>query len=141
MSRHQMSLPSGLLRFLFIPFGGTPSRSYVDLSPERLDIRFGYYEYVVPLANIATVEEAPARRWRRLGWRSDIRRSLELIGSHEGVVKISLIQPQAGRLLGIPLTVHEVQVSLEDAPGFIAEIEPMLRQHDADRGGGDADAS
>jgi hypothetical protein len=117
-----------LLRLL----GGTPDRSYLELTDDRLVARFGWlFNYSFPLADI---EGAGRRSWPLLygvGWRSNLFGVIGLIGARENVVQVRLKQRRWVWML-LPLPCNRLAVSLEDPEAFLEALAkagvPVSRQ-------------
>lgn len=104
-------------------FGGTPRQSYVELRPDGVRFRFGWwFDKTVPWAEI---EEAQHASWSLLdgiGWRLTFG-GVGLIGSLRGVVKVQLRTPRWLWLGPIPWRVSRIYVSLEEPETFLAELQ------------------
>ena len=113
-------------------FGGTPDRSYLELTADRLTARFGWlFNYSFPLADI---EGAGPRSWPLLhgvGWRSNLFGVIGLIGARENVVEVRLKQRRWVWML-LPLSCNRLAVSLEDPAAFLEALAragvPVSRQ-------------
>ena len=110
-------------RPLLALFGATAERAYLEVDRERLVARFGWYRLEVPRAEVAAVEPARWRWWGGIGWRSDLRGSLGLIGATAPVLRLRLARPHPTRLLGIPFRLRELYVSVDDPAGVRAALE------------------
>jgi hypothetical protein len=108
---------------LLVLFTATASRSWVELGDQGLRVRFGWHETNVPYAAITGGRRAHWPWYAGLGWRSNLRSILGLIGSYSGVVEITLDPRQQVRLLGIPFRVRELYFSLEEADQFLRDLE------------------
>ena len=108
-------------RFLLGLFGVTTARAYLQLDGERLVVRFGWYRLELPRAQIAAVEEGRWPWWGGIGWRISAGR-LGLIGATAPVVYIRLARPHRTRLLGIPLQLRELWVSVDDPAAVRAAL-------------------
>ena len=109
-------------RPLLALFGATAGRAYLDVDRERLVARFGWYRLEVPRAQVAAVEPVRWRWWWGIGWRSDLRARLGLIGATAPVLRIGLASPCRTRLLGIPFGLRELYVSVDDPAGVRAAL-------------------
>ena len=103
-------------------FGGTPDRSYLELTDGRLTARFGWlFNHSFPLADI---EGAGRRSWPLLygvGWRSNLFGVVGLIGARENVVEVRLKQRRWVWML-LPLPCNRLAVSLEDPEAFLEAL-------------------
>jgi len=104
-------------RPLLLIGGATPSNSYVELSEDAVNFRFGWlFRRTLPRSDI---EEAVPRRWPLwygVGWRTNFRGLIGLIGSYQGVVEIHLRTP--GRVWGL-FSLRRLAVSLEEPQRFL----------------------
>ena len=99
-------------------------RSWVDVEPDVVRIRMGVaFRTSIPRPSI--VEAGRERRyvwwgygvhWLGVGGRWLVN------GSGRGIVKIRIDPPARARVLGVPLRLGEVWVSLEDPDGFLAAL-------------------
>ncbi len=109
-------------RFLLMLFGATTAHSYLPVDGERLVARFGWYRLELPRAQIVAVEPVRWPWWAGIGWRVGGGR-LGLIGATAPVLCIRLASPHRTRLLGIPLQVRELYVSVDDPAAVQAALE------------------
>jgi hypothetical protein len=107
---------------LLVIFGATDARSYVEIAGASLDTRFGWHTARVPLTSIISAERSHWPWYGGIGWRSNLRSTLGLIGSHDGVVRLRVDPPARTRLLGIPFRMRDLYISLEDPSGFLAAL-------------------
>lgn len=103
---------------LLLLFSATAGRSYLQVGPDTLTARFGWYRLVIPLSHIESVSEDRWPWYGGLGWRTNFRSVLGLIGAYSPVVKIHLNTPSRSRLLGIPIRITDLYVSVE-SPGTL----------------------
>ena len=102
--------------------GATHAKSFVEVGPEEIFVKFGIGEERIPRSNVASV--AP-HEWslfygigHRLGYDG-----LGYVGSSEGVVPIKLKTPQSFHLfLGMKMDLANFFVSLTDPEGFMAAL-------------------
>ncbi|HUG15386.1 MAG TPA: hypothetical protein VMM78_10240 [Thermomicrobiales bacterium] len=99
-------------------FGATASRSYIQIDPDTVTVRFGWYRIVIPREHIASADVDTWPWFGGYGWRTDFRRKLGLIGALDPIVRIHLAEPRRARLLGIPIRYQELYVSV-DSPGAL----------------------
>jgi hypothetical protein len=107
-----------LWRPLFVLFGATSARSYVDVAPECVRIRMGWYRLELQHAHIADWEITSIPWWWGRGWRSNMKDMIALVGVGDPVLKLSLSQRVRTRLLSIPLRLQTVYVSVDDPAGI-----------------------
>lgn len=105
----------------FVLLGGaTQSNSFVELTPDSLNLRFGMiFHDEIPRVEI---ESADIRAWPLLygiGWRVGPMGGLGLIGSYQGVVEIKLRSRHRAWEI-VPY--NRIAVSLENPDAFIAAV-------------------
>jgi hypothetical protein len=100
-------------RPLLVLFGATASRSYIDIGPETITTRFGWHRLTIPRERVVAVEPATWPLLGGIGWRSDLRRTIGLIGAQSPVVRFELDPPVPVRLLRIPSRLRWLYVSVE----------------------------
>ena len=109
-------------RPLLLPFGGTPKRSYVELEDGALHVRFGWlFNHRFPLSQ---VEAASPSHWPLLagiGWRTNFRGTVGLIGTYVNVVEIRFKERQRLRML-LPTSCKRLYLSLAEPRDFIAAL-------------------
>lgn len=105
---------------LRVAFGVTRDRAWVDIVPEAITIRFGWYGLTVALANVSGWRiEGPWRWITAIGVRRSIRHGdVSFAGSPRGGVRLDLHLPVRWG----PLTLPAVYVGVEDVEGFAAEL-------------------
>ncbi len=115
-------LMSPLWRPLLLPFGGTSQRSYVELEDGVLRVRFGWlFDHRFPLNQ---VEAASPSHWPLLGgigWRTNFRGTVGLIGTYVNVVEIRFKERQRLRML-LPTSCERLYISLQEPRDFIAAL-------------------
>lgn len=96
--------------------------SRVVVSETELDVRMGIaFRGMIPRESIGG-----ARRWQRrvLGWGAHGWRGRWLVnGSSKGIVVLAVDPPAAGRVLGFPVTLRELALSLEDPVGLCKALD------------------
>ena len=115
-------LMSPLWRPLLLPFGGTSQRSYAELEDGVLHVRFGWlFDHRFPLDQ---VEAASPSHWPLLGgigWRTNFRGTVGLIGTYVNVVEIRFKERQRLRML-LPTSCERLYLSLQQPHDFIAAL-------------------
>ena len=115
-------LMSPLWRPLLLPFGGTSQRSYAELEDGVLHVRFGWlFDHRFPLDQ---VEAASPSHWPLLGgigWRTNFRGTVGLIGTYVNVVEIRFKERQRLRML-LPTSCERLYISLQEPHDFIAAL-------------------
>jgi hypothetical protein len=111
------------VRPLLALFTGTASRAWAEPGAEGLTVRFGRYTTTIPYDALRAVQRARWPWYAGLGWRTNFRSVLALVGSYQGVVEITLDPPQRTRLFGIPFGLRELYLSLDEPELFLHAIE------------------
>lgn len=108
---------------LRVAFGVTRDRAHVEVGPETIAIRFGWYGLTVPIARVSGWRiEGPWRWITAIGVRRSIRHGdITFCGSPRGGVRLDLDPP----LRWEPLTLPAIYVGVEDLEGFAAELTQM----------------
>jgi RimJ/RimL family protein N-acetyltransferase len=103
---------TGLNRAMAL-LGLGPRRSWVEVDEQMLRVRMGWgFHLDVALAAVrdARLDDRPVWSWGVHGWRG---RWL-VNGSSSGIVRVDLEPPGHARTMGIPISVRELRVSVED---------------------------
>jgi hypothetical protein len=104
------------------PFGATASRSYIQIDPDTVTVRLGWYRIVIPREEITLVDEDTWPWFGGYGWRTDFRRRIGLIGALSPIVMFRLSKPRRARLLVIPINYEELYVSVDDPEALRAAL-------------------
>lgn len=108
-------------RPVLLAFGGIQSNSFVDVTDEVVHFHFGFvFDRTVARDDVESVTRRDWPWWMGVGWRSDLRGLIGLIGSHDDVVEVKLKGRQ--RAWGFVFPVDRIAVSLEKPDEFIAEL-------------------
>jgi hypothetical protein len=110
-------------RPLLALFTITAARSWVELADDGLRVRYGWYTTTVPYGLITSGRRTRWPWYAGLGWRTNFRSVLGLIGSYQGVAKITLDPPHRTRLLGIGFGTSELYISLDEPDRFLRDLE------------------
>lgn len=106
---------------LLLAWGVTDRRAYVDVGPDRLVARFGFFRAEVPLSDIhnATVHEGPFKPLRAIGVRYSFEDRSATFGSNTGpMIELDLRRPVTVRPPG--LTRHpSLWLSVADPHGLV----------------------
>jgi hypothetical protein len=103
--------------------GIVPSRGHVDVDETTIHVRMGW-AFSARVARSA-VTSAAADHERVLGWGAHGWRGTWLVnGSSHGIVRIELDPPGRAYVLGVPVRLQVLRVSVEDPDGLIAELAP-----------------
>lgn len=122
--RYAMQL-STLFTPLLALFGGTRSRSYLDLDDQGVRLRFGIFDERVPLEAIASAEPTTVPLIAGVGWKVGPG-TVGLLGSQQGTVRLTLREPRPMRFFGFPVRTRNVVVSLEEPDAFLADLRGRL---------------
>lgn len=114
-------------RPLLLVGGVARVNSYVELTESGIRFRLGLlFDRVVPYADVKAVFP---RSWPFLygiGWRSNLRGVIGLVGSYHDVVEVRLRQ-RIARAWGL-FPVDRICVSLEEPERFVYELEQRLAE-------------
>ncbi|MDJ0771472.1 MAG: hypothetical protein QNJ12_21985 [Ilumatobacter sp.] len=97
--------------------------SRVEVTPDEVRVVMGWaFRASIPRPDIAAVAHGDRRLfgWGVHGWRS---RWL-VNGSRDGIVKLTIEPAARSRMMGIPIKLKELWVSLEEPDRFIATVAP-----------------
>jgi hypothetical protein len=101
--------------------GLTPTRSYLEIEDERLRVRMGYaFRADVPLVSVRSAERAPDSPLSIgvHGWRG----RWIVNGAASPMVAISIDPPARARMLGLPVSLRELRVSIDDPEALVAAL-------------------
>ncbi len=105
--------------------GSGRSISRAIVTDDDLEVQLGIgFRGAVPRSSIRS-----ARRWkgRVFGWGVHGWRGRWLVnGSSKGIVVFEVDPPAKGRVLGIPVTVRELALSMEDPEGLCAALDVRI---------------
>jgi hypothetical protein len=108
--------------------GVTPGRSYVELRPSLVFIRFGWLTWQISRARLAGAEQQRAPFWYGIGIHTNLLDTLVINGSLGGMVLLHLDPPMRLWLLLLPiLRCRRLFVSLEDPAVFLAALDEVGR--------------
>jgi hypothetical protein len=120
--RYPMRLDAPWLPILAL-FGGTPSRSFVDVTRDVVRIRFGpLFDENIAHGMIADAGPANWSLWRGIGWRIGRGRTIGLIGSLKNNVELRLREPIRVRFLFFPKACERIVVSLREPRQFLEHL-------------------
>jgi len=106
--------------------GATSNNSYVDVTAEAVTFHFGYlFNHTESRADIREVKARRWPWWMGVGWRSNLRGLLGLIGSYRNVVEVNF--DSRSRAWGI-LPMNRIAISVEDPEGFIEALKPAVQK-------------
>jgi hypothetical protein len=113
----------GHLEPLFRLLGITPSSSYVDIGPDRVRVRMGWaFGAELPRTSIRSARRVPnAISIGVHGWRG---RWL-VNGAAGPLVAVAIDPPAPARVLGVPVRLRELVVSVDDPDALIRALSPV----------------
>jgi hypothetical protein len=104
-------------------FGGTPGRSYVELTDGTVRFRFGWlFDYRVPRREIAGASRTTWSLLGGIGWRLALGGRVGLIGSLANVVEVRLDPPRWIRVVFVPWRCRRICVSVVDPDALLAAL-------------------
>jgi hypothetical protein len=110
---------------LLAALGATERRSYVAIDGDALEARFGLFRRRIPLSEISASSLAMKKvPWYRysIGWRTDFVRRVALLSAARNVVGLKLKRARWTWLLGFPVRMGELFISMEDPEGFLKAL-------------------
>jgi hypothetical protein len=119
--RFAFARPHPLLRLLFVLVLMPAERARVELSDGALRVRFGIgFTATIPRTSVT----AAARDTRRvLAWGAHGFAGRWLVNtSSHGMVVLTIDPPSRGRVLGFPVRLRELRLSLADPEAFLAAL-------------------
>lgn len=125
-STREFPISYGVIRPLLSVMGGGPAFSGVSLDEDRLKVRMGWmFRADIPVASITGSE-----RHQGLvggigvhGWRG----TWLVNGSAKGVVSVHIDPPAPARVMGVPVKLKTLQVSVEEPEEFLAALSGSRR--------------
>jgi hypothetical protein len=101
---------------------GLGGRDAIEFDDTSFRVRFGTFRVRVPLGSVAETEPIDTRIISAgvHGWRG---RWL-VNGSSRGLLRLTIDPGERGRLLGVPIRVRELTLSLDDRDGFLGALGP-----------------
>jgi hypothetical protein len=116
---HRMPRPHPLVRVLLAL---TFSRPRVEVTRRALVVTLGWsFRVAVPRVAITAVDSVP---WRRVdigahGWRGRW-----LVNTAPGpLVRVTIDPATPGRVLGVPVRIRELTVSIDDVAAFLTDLQ------------------
>lgn len=100
--------------------GAVRSNTYVDVDEEAVTFHFGYlFNHTEDRDDITSVKKRDWPWWMGIGWRTNMRGLVGIVGSYRNVVEVSFVgeTPAWGFF-----KLNRIAVSLEDPDGFIAAL-------------------
>ncbi len=120
-------LMSPLWRPLLLPFGATADRAFVDVEDGEMHVRFGFlFDHRFPLDQVEGVAHSHWPLWAGIGWRTNFRGNIGLIGTYVNIVEVRFKEAERVRML-LPLPCRRLYLSVEEPQAFIAALGRQLR--------------
>jgi hypothetical protein len=114
---------SSFFKPVLLPMGATRESSFVELEESALHVRFGFlFDQRIALSEIQSAEPIDWPVLAGIGWRTNFRGTIGLIGTTKGVVRIRLKEPRRIFFLLMPLKLRDLCVSLEEPRRFADEL-------------------
>lgn len=109
---------------LAVPLGMGPRRSRVEIGDQGVHVRMGLaFRATFPVTSVRAAALAP--RLPFLGWGVHGWRGRWLVnGSARGLVRIELEPAARARVLGVPVRLRQLWVSVDDPAGLVAALVP-----------------
>lgn len=100
--------------------GATHGNSYVDVTDDGVSFNYGLlFRRTVPRSEIVDAYTREWPWWYGIGWRSDLRGVVGLVGSYRNVVEVKLAKRSRAWAV---FPCDRIAVSVEDPAGFIAAV-------------------
>lgn len=101
----------------------SPSDAYVEISPNEIQVRMGWaFRARIPRGGIRSAKKNQTRPLSR-GVHGFAGRWL-VNGSADGLVSLELAKGQRGYVLGFPVALSELIVSMQDPTALLEALEP-----------------
>jgi len=108
-------------------FGLGPERSGIAVGARHVAVEMGWgFSGRAPFANVASahaVDDTVISRGVH-GWRSD----WLVNGAGDGLVEVVFDPPMRARVIGVPVRVKRLRVSVDDPAGVVAALGPAARE-------------
>ena len=115
-----------LWRVPLVLIGAVEATSQVVVREGLLDIRFGFYRARIPAAQVVGATPTPWPLHQGIGIRIGRDRTLALVGSTQGAVRLTLTD-KAVSFLGFRSS--SLVLSLDDPEGFVTAVDQLLAVH------------
>ena len=106
-----------------VPFGLGPRQSEVRVADGTLSVRFGWgFRAKIPLSSIKDVKPNADKVY---AWGAHGFRGRWLVnGSSEGIVRLTIDPPARAYVIGVPITLRTLDISVTDPDALITECAP-----------------
>jgi hypothetical protein len=104
-----------------VPLGLGPKQSEVRIEGDMLHVKFGWgFRTEIPLSSINNAEPNTERVY---AWGAHGFRGRWLVnGSSKGIVELTIDPPARAYVMGVPITLRTLDVSVTDPDGLIAAV-------------------
>ncbi|HZR99835.1 MAG TPA: hypothetical protein VFE37_14075 [Chloroflexota bacterium] len=104
--------------------GVVPSTAYVALDGDVVRVRFGFFRYSFPRASVVGARRVGSANLLTMGVgiHGNLVSALAINGSLSGIVEVRLAPPRRFWVLGIPMRVSRLFLSLKDPEGFVRAL-------------------
>jgi hypothetical protein len=120
----RFALAQGAWRPLLALFGASSERAFVEVYPDTVTFRFGFFVEVVARSEIVDASAVTWPWWGGVGWRLGPS-CIALVSARRNVVAVTLREARRTVML-FPWRYRRLLVSLEDPAGFIAALAPTV---------------
>jgi hypothetical protein len=115
-----------LIRLITVPLLAGPRQSTIRVDADHVVVQMGLGGWTfaarVPRSSIIEARQVEGRVW---GWGAHGFRGRWLVnGSGLGLVKLTISPEARCRVVGVPLRLRELTLSLEDPQGFVEAVSP-----------------
>ena len=119
-TRYPIRIGSKSALLLRIAFGATPDRAWASIDAGIVTVRFGRFEFTVPVTSVTRWRiEGPWRWITAIGVRMSIRhRDISFAGSPRGGVRLDFGSPVRWG----PFAVPAIYAGVQDLEGFAGEL-------------------
>jgi hypothetical protein len=117
----------GWWRPLLSALGLGPRAARIELGEDEFRVRMGWgFRARIPRTSIVRADRFRDWPWA-IGVHGDFRGSWLVNGSATGIVLLYLDPPSSARVLGVPISLRKLGLSLEDPEGFLAALGATVR--------------
>jgi hypothetical protein len=105
---------------LMWPGGAIPSSAYVEVDDNNVRVQLGFlFDHVIPRSEVESAAPINWPWWMGVGWRTNFRDQVGLIGSYQNIVELKLRSPM--RVWRV-FNCTRVAVSLDEPDRFLATL-------------------
>lgn len=116
-----------ILKPLLLPFGGSADRSFVELGERRMHCKFGFlFDESFSYDEIESVQRDKWPWYGGLGWRSDLRGKIAIVGSYGNIVRVDLKGDRRAKIF-FNMPCKSLFISLEEPEAFIEALNNKIR--------------